>query len=98
MEILLGIILLLQVFALIQLMRIQKQMLQKMNKQSEELNIIIETFRLWRNNEEKKRTSLSADASENSFKEQEKEAALGGTSQKDAQEALLNEVLSEIFS
>lgn len=90
MEILLGMIMLLQVLALIQLMLVYKQMLQRMNRQSEKTDAILQMM------QERLRNGDNAD--ESTKREASAEEILINTTQKAAQETLINEVLSEVFS
>ncbi|MBQ8280390.1 MAG: hypothetical protein IJZ23_11150 [Roseburia sp.] len=90
MEILLGMIILLQVLALIQLMLVYKQMLQRMNSQSEKTDAILQMMQ--------KRMRNGDNADESKEPEASAEEILINTTQKAAQETLINEVLSEVFS
>ena len=98
MEVLLGMILLLQVLASIQIMLVHRQMLQQINKQSEKMEVIFT------------RMQEHVECEEESTIESQHIMTAAGTleavpgeitkaaKKKDVQEALINEVLSEVFS
>lgn len=96
MEILAGIIVLLQVILLIQLMHIRRKMLQQIKVQNEKLDVILEAASI--RIKSKKRDSLEADIEEKENGDFVfKEAVTEEKEHKMAQEALINEVLSEVF-
>ena len=94
MEILVGMTLLLQLFMSIQIMRMRKKVLQKIKELSEELG---EIKVLNCKNSKKEEEKTAAENKNIEIGQVEKEAE-DKNIQKSAQEALINEVLSEVFS
>ena len=99
MEILVGMILLSQAFVFIQLMREHKQRLQQMETLKEKL------VKLEKALESQKQQETKPEPRESKINEEKKafdtmpvEVATIGKSQVLTQEALINEVLSEVFS
>lgn len=98
MEILLGMILLLQVLASIQRMLAHKEVLQQINKQSEKVDVILENIHEWIEIKEERAVESNCCRTESETSEQYVGENVNTVKKKDAQEALINEVLSEVFS
>lgn len=97
MEVLLGMIMLLQVFVSIQIMLAHKQVLQRLNKME---NSIKETLEKDIIKEEENNSDFGGDekSSEKAlFLEREQEEKKFEPYKKEAPESLINEVLSEVF-
>lgn len=101
MEILMGIILLLQVLALIQLMLAHRQVLQRIREVTEKLDAMktADVFQKdGKTNSEKKFKKTGESIPQEEYRDLQQENREEDIKQKEAQEALINEVLSEVFS
>ena len=93
MQILIGMILLLQLVILIQIMQTKKQMLQLQEMRLEKMNEPL-------NKESADLENACLEKRENNFErsEEERKTPLNSENKKSQQEILLQEVLSEVFS
>lgn len=99
MEIIVGMILLSQVLVFIQLMRDRKQMLQQMEilkEKLENLEKMLESQRQQENATEPQETQMHKEKA--AFDTVPVEVVTAGNTQVLTREALINEVLSEVFS
>ncbi len=98
MEVFLGMILLLQVFALIQNMLTHRQMLQRIKKQEKTIEAFLEQIQKEKIEQKEEEVFKNQKAGESYILEKGQAEPTEEEKQKAAQEALINEVLSEVFS
>ena len=97
MEVLLGMILFLQMFALVQNMLAHRRMLQKINKQEKNIEVFFKEVQEEKIKSEQDKVIKNQKNGEDYYLEIG-QAEITEEKQKAAQEALINEVLSEVFS
>ena len=98
MDIFLGMIVFLQVFALLQNMLAHRQMLQKIKKQEKQIEEFLKQIQEEKQEQEEDDVFKIRKAGENYSLEGGQVHQTEEEKQKTAQEALINEVLSEVFS
>ena len=98
MDIFFGMILFLQVFTLLQNMLAHRQMLQKIKKQEEQVEEFLKQIREEKKEQKEGEVFKNQKAGENYSLEGGQVHQTEEEKQKTAQEALINEVLSEVFS
>ena len=97
MEVLLGMILFLQAFALVQNMLVHRRMLQRINKQEKNIEDFLKQIQEEKIKLEQEEVIKNKKNGED-YHLEIGQAEITEEKQKSAQEALINEVLSEVFS